>query len=109
MNRNMVKNFNRRISIMEEKKETPVEGQPKQLSYEDLKNIAGQLQQQNMQMRKALNKLNYENMFKRLDYLFEVIKVPHMFSDEFVGKCTEEIQNMLTIPEKDKEDNSEED
>lgn len=94
---------------MEEKKETPVENQSKQLSYEDLKNIAGQLQQQNMQMRKALSELNYENMFKRLDYLFEVIKVPHMFSDEFVGKCTEEIQNMLTIPEKDKEDNSEED
>ena len=57
---------------MEEKKETPVENQPKQLSYEDLKNIAGQLQQQNMQMRKALSELNYENMFKRLDYLFEV-------------------------------------
>ena len=94
---------------MEEKKETPVENQPKQLSYEDLKNIAGQLQQQNMQMRKALSELNYENMFKRLDYLFEVVKVPHMFSYEFVSKCTEEIQNMLTIPEKDKEDNSEED
>lgn len=94
---------------MEEKKETPVENQPKQLSYEDLKNIAGQLQQQNMQMRKALSELNYENMFKRLDYLFEVIKVPHMFNDEFVSKCTEEIQSMLTIPEKDKEDNSEED
>lgn len=94
---------------MEEKKETPVENQPKQLSYEDLKNIAGQLQQQNMQMRKALSELNYENMFKRLDYLFEVVKIPHMFSDEFVSKCTEEIQNMLTIPEKDKEDNSEED
>lgn len=94
---------------MEEKKETPVENQPKQLSYEDLKNIAGQLQQQNMQMRKALSELNYENMFKRLDYLFEVIKVPHMFSDEFVSKCTEEIQNMLTIPEEDKGDNSEED
>lgn len=94
---------------MEEKNETPVENQPKQLSYEDLKNIAGQLQQQNMQMRKALSELNYENMFKRLDYLFEVIKVPHMFNDEFVGKCAEEIQSMLTIPEKDKEDNSEED
>ena len=94
---------------MEEKKETPVENQPKQLSYEDLKNIAGQLQQQNMQMRKALSELNYENMFKRLDYLFEVIKVPHMFNDEFVGKYAEEIQSMLTIPEKDKEDNSEED
>lgn len=94
---------------MEEKKETPVENQPKQLSYEDLKNIAGQLQQQNMQMRKALSELNYENMFKRLDYLFEVVKVPHMFNDEFVGKCAEEIQSMLTIPEKDKEDNSEED
>ena len=94
---------------MEEKKETPVENQPKQLSYEDLKNIAGQLQQQNMQMRKALSELNYENMFKRLDYLFEVIKVPHMFNDEFVSKCAEEIQSMLTISEKDKEDNSEED
>lgn len=84
---------------MEEKKGTQTPEQPKQLSYEELRNIAGQLQQQNMQLRRALNDLNYENMFKRLNYLFKVVEIPHVFSDEFVGKCVSEIESLMTIPE----------
>ena len=51
---------------MEEKKETPVENQPKQLSYEDLKNIAGQLQQEDMQMGGGVGEVKGEKLFKSL-------------------------------------------
>ena len=89
---------------MEENKETTqASEQPKQLSYEQLKNVAGQLQQQNMQLRKALQEANFSNMFKRLDYLFKVMEYPHMFSDEFVQKCTVEIESLMTIPETEEE------
>lgn len=83
---------------MEEKAKVQTPEQPKQLSYEELKNIAGQLQQQNMQLRRALNDLNYKNMFERLNYLFKVMEFSHMFSDEFVGKCVVEIESLMTIP-----------
>lgn len=92
---------------MEEKAKTQTPEQPKQLSYEELKNIAGQLQQQNMQLRRALNDLNYKNMFERLNYLFKVMEFSHMLSDEFVGKCVVEIESLMTIPEDTPEDTTE--
>lgn len=84
---------------MEEKVKVQTPEQSKQLNYEELKNIAGQLQQQNMQLRRALNDLNYKNVFERLNYLFKVMEFSHMFSDEFVGKCVVEIESLMTIPE----------
>ena len=92
---------------MEEKVKAQAPEQPKQLSYEELRNIAGQLQQQNMQLRRALNDLNYKNMFERLNYLFKVLEFSHMFSDEFVGKCVTEIESLMTIPEDTSEDTTE--
>ena len=89
---------------MEEKVKAQAPEQPKQLTYEELRNIAGQLQQQNMQLRRALNDLNYKNMFDRLNYLFKVMEFSHMFSDEFVGKCVTEIESLMTIPEDTPED-----
>lgn len=83
---------------MEEKKVN----ESKQLSYEELKNIAGQLQQQNMQLRQALQRANYENLFKRLDYLFKVLDNAHMFDIDFVEECTTEIQESIRIPENEK-------
>lgn len=92
---------------MEEKTKGQTPEQPKQLSYDEIRNIAGQLQQQNMQLRKALNDLNYKNMFERLNYLFKVMEFSHMFSDEFVGKCVSEIESIMTIPEDTPEDTTE--
>lgn len=92
---------------MEEKAKVQTPEQPKQLSYEELRNIAGQLQQQNMQLRRALNDLNYKNMFERLNYLFKVMEFSHMFSDEFVGKCVTEIESLITIPEDTLKDTTE--
>lgn len=92
---------------MEEKVKAQAPEQPKQLSYEELRNIAGQLQQQNMQLRRALNDLNYKNMFERLNYLFKVMEFSHMFNDEFVGKCVTEIESLMTLPEDTPEDTAE--
>lgn len=92
---------------MEEKVKAQAPEQPKQLSYEELRNIAGQLQQQNMQLRRALNDLNYKNMFERLNYLFKVMEFSHMFNDEFVGKCVTEIESLMTLPEDTPEDTTE--
>lgn len=94
---------------MEENKETTqAPEQPQKLSYEQLQNIAGQLQQQNIQLRRALEQSNMENMFKRLDYLFKVVATPHIFSDEFVAMCVTEIEKAITIPEASEEDKEEE-
>lgn len=92
---------------MEEKVKAQAPEQPKQLSYEELRNIAGQLQQQNMQLRRVLNDLNYKNTFERLNYLFKVMEFSHMFSDEFVGKCVTEIESLMTPPEDTPEDTTE--
>lgn len=85
--------------------------EPQKLSYEQLQNIAGQLQQQNMQLRRALGEQDYTNAFKRLDYLFKVIEFEHMFSNDFISKVVKEIETTITIPpveEKDKQENTEE-
>lgn len=71
---------------------------PKKLSYEQLQNIAGQLQQQNMQLRRALSEQDYTNAFKRLDYLFKVMEFAHMFSEGFVQKTADEIENTISLP-----------
>ena len=78
--------------------------QPKELSYEELKNVAAQLQHQNEQMRNAIMKLDYTNTFKRLDYLFKVIEFSIQFPDDFITNCINEIVDMMTVKEEEKED-----
>ena len=90
---------------MEENKNQEME-QPRELSYEEMKNVAAQLQHQNEQMRNAIMKLDYTNTFKRLDYLFKVVENSIQFPDDFVNECVAEIVNTITI--KDTEDTSEE-
>lgn len=88
---------------MEENKNQEVE-QPKELSYEELKNVAAQLQHQNEQMRNAIMKLDYTNTFKRLDYLFKVIEFSIQFPDDFITNCINEIVDIMTVKEEEKED-----
>lgn len=95
---------------MEGNKETTSQPkQPKQLSYEQLRDVAGQLQQQNMQLRKALNEVNYNNLFKRLDYLFKILEYAYMFNEEFVDKCVKEIETSMTIPDSEESPKDNED
>lgn len=78
--------------------------EPKKMSYEELENVARQLSEQTRQLYTKLQEMNMVNMFKRLDYLFKVAEFSHMFNTEFVTTCTQEIQDLLTIPEEKQEE-----
>jgi hypothetical protein len=77
---------------MEENKE---EQKVEKLSYEQLNNVALQLQQRVIQAEQRLKEINYAAM--RLNYLFEVLKQSTHFSEEFIKKCSDEIVELLTV------------
>ena len=71
------------------------------MSYEELENIAHQLSEQSRVLMQKLQEANMSNMFKRLDYLFKIIEFEHMFDDNFIDKCIKEVQDMISIPEEE--------
>lgn len=92
---------------MEETKEVIGESKvenPKKMSYEELENVAHQLSEQLKKMYSQLNESNLTNMFKRLDYLFKVAENKGAFSEAFVNKCIKEIEELITLPEENKEE-----
>ena len=104
------------INKMEEKKETKVKSaasaqksaQSEKMSYEQLENIAHQLSEQVKQLYVKLQEANMANMFKRLDYLFKIVENQTKFNKKFVDKSKEEIEALMTIPEKEQGDAKEE-
>lgn len=93
---------------MEENTQKVEAMESKKMSYEELENVARQLSEQTRQLYAKLQEMNMVNMFKRLDYLFKVAEFSHMFNSEFVTTCTQEIQDLLTVPEEKQEDKVEE-
>lgn len=93
---------------MEENTQKVEAMESKKMSYEELENVARQLSEQTRQLYAKLQEMNMVNMFKRLDYLFKVVEFSDMFNTEFVTNCTQEIQDLLTIPEEKQEDKVEE-
>ena len=71
----------------------------KKMTYDELKNICGQLQQQNAFMREQLAKANTEVSFKMMEYAFKVLENDKFFDPEFVQSISQEIQKSLAIPE----------
>ena len=71
------------------------------MSYEELENIAHQLSEQSRVLMQKLQEANMGNMFKRLDYLFKIIEFEHMFDGNFIDKCIKEVQDMISIPEEE--------
>ena len=69
------------------------------MSYEQLENIAHQLSEQSRVLIQKLQDANMTNAFKRLDYLFKVIDMAHMFEEEFVTECVNEVKGLIQIPE----------
>ena len=97
---------------MEKKLEPKVKDEsPRKLSYEDMENLchqlsaqAQQLSAQNQQLRTALGEANLTNLYKRLDYLFDIIyKDSSYLSSEFKKKCAEEIERIMVAPEESEE------
>lgn len=80
---------------------------PKKLSYEELENVchqlsaqAQQLNAQNQQLRQLVQEANLTNLYKRLDYLFEVINKDNPYlSTDFKKKCAIEIETLMATPE----------
>lgn len=75
----------------------------KELSHEELKNVAGQLQQQNKFLIEQLQKQQGESFYKRLDYLYKTIEFKEVFPEEFIDNCVEEIVSTITISEEVKQ------
>ena len=86
-----------------EKKEEKEE--VKKLSYEQLQELANQLVQQNAQLRETFNRINNEVMFKRLDYLFEVLKYSEHFDMDFYKDCVNEIEKAISIKNSESDNN----
>lgn len=77
------------------------------LSYDQLNEACAQLYQQNQYLTKQLQQANVSNMFKRLDYLFMVLRYEAVIKDpEFVNSCIEEIKSAMTpaVPDNPKEE-----
>lgn len=77
---------------MEETKE-----QPTKLTYEQLEQAAMQLQQRLVMAESKLRNIDLASM--RLTWLFKVLENKEAFSTNFVQKCTEEAEALLTIEE----------
>ena len=82
---------------MEEMNTVPM-AQPEKLSYEQLENVAAELQKRCATLLGELQNANMFNMFKRLDYLFKVVENNTRFSVEFARKCVEEIEMLMAHP-----------
>jgi len=69
----------------------------KKLSYEELERTATQLSQQAQQLYEQLQKANLQNMFVRLQFLFEVVKQPDVFHGDFYQSCVDEIEQIMNL------------
>lgn len=71
----------------------------KKLSYDELVKVASQLQQKLMIAEQRLQSIDMTSM--RLHYLFDVVRYANrgVFTQEFVKKCSKEIEEILTIKE----------
>lgn len=76
---------------MEENKETTTE----KLSYEELEQIAIQMQNRAMQAEARLASFNLAAM--RLEYLFKVLDKAPLFPQSFVDDCVTEVVNRLEV------------
>lgn len=77
-------------------------------TLEDYKKAFEVLKAQNVQLRRQLYNTDMNNMFKRLDYLFKVVKYNVEFSDKFVDSCITEIEELMTLPKESEEENNKE-
>lgn len=75
---------------MEEKKEEQTK-----LTYEQLENVAVQLQQKCAILENKLRSIDGTTI--RLNYLLKVLETKDVFPAEFITKCASEVEDILTI------------
>lgn len=77
---------------MEEQKK-----EQEKLSYEKLEEAAVQLQQRCRMLENRLRSIDMVSV--RLSYLLKVVEIKGVFSEEFIAKCSKEIEDLLTLEE----------
>lgn len=95
------------------------DAQAQKLSYEELNqacmDMSQQVQQQDKyirQLRQQVQQMGYALQERRLDYLFRVVEIASKntvseyacFAKDFVEECIAEIQEAMTLPEKEEGD-----
>ena len=91
---------------MEDNKSKVVEMNPKasdkevkqdnKLSYEELVNVANQLQIQNRQMQQRLYQLMEEHSVIRMNFLFEIVKNSNMFQKDTVEESLKRLRKVYS-------------
>ena len=97
------KAMEKKMHVVTSKDKQNTEQGKQPLTYEQLNDVCQQLFQQNQQLREKVSELGNITMFKRLDYLFKVVENAHAFNEEFVAKCVDEIEDLMTVPEAEEE------
>ena len=69
----------------------------KALTYDELKDVCNQLQQQNTFLRTELQKHAGEDFFKRIEYLFKVLEHKNTFANTDNGFVDEVISELISI------------
>lgn len=79
------------------KKAQGANGEKKQLTGEQIKQIIAQLQEEVKTLKGKLNAIDMTAL--RLNYLFRVVDLREAFGEEFVSSAITEIQDILTVPD----------
>ena len=74
------------------------------ISYEELVNVANQLQVQNRKMQQQLYQLMEEHSVIRMNFLFEIVKNYNMFQKDTVEESIKEIEESLFTSYKESEE-----
>lgn len=78
--------------------------QDNKISYEELVNVANQLQIQNRKMQQQLYQLMEEHSVIRMNFLFEIVKNSNMFQKDTVEESIKEIEESLFTSYKESEE-----
>lgn len=62
-------------------------------------NLIKQLENQKTQEQKVEEERNLFMMYKRMDYLFQILKMSNKFPDAFIEKCKKEVIQVLNFDE----------
>ena len=67
------------------------------LTYEQLENVAVQLQQKCAMLENKLRSIDGTTI--RLNYLFKALEARDILSPEFIAKCASEVEDIMTLEE----------
>lgn len=84
------------------KKENKVTAKQEKLSYDELNQVSQQLFQENKMLRTKVQELSVEAFYKRIDYMFKVVELASVFSEEFVERTIQEIETVMKAEEEQK-------